>query len=66
MLFEETTGTLLCGDLFSHLGRPRPLTDDDIVERRVEAEDMFRADVPHADTAPTIRRLADLSPTTWR
>jgi hypothetical protein len=31
LLFEETTGTLFCGDLFSAVGACVPLTSDDIV-----------------------------------
>src|SRR5205085_10080727 len=30
VLFEETTRTLLCGDLFTHLGRGPALTTDDV------------------------------------
>src|ERR687889_672496 len=32
VLFEETTNTLLCGDLFSQVGAPAALTTDDIIE----------------------------------
>ena len=32
LLFEETTGTLLCGDLFTATGKSPALTEDDIVE----------------------------------
>ena len=32
VLFEETTGTLFCGDLFTHLGNGDPLTTADIVD----------------------------------
>src|SRR6202030_4493970 len=31
VLFEETTDTLLCGDLFTHVGNGPALTDHDIV-----------------------------------
>jgi hypothetical protein len=31
VLYEETTGTLLCGDLFTHLGDGPALTEADIV-----------------------------------
>ena len=41
VLFEETTGTLLCGDLFSQLGGETALTTDDIVEPAMAAEAMF-------------------------
>jgi flavorubredoxin len=64
VLYEETTGTLLCGDLFTHVGDGPPLTRDDIVEPAAAAEDMFRASCLTPDTAPTIRRLAELRPHT--
>ena len=31
VMFEETTGTLLCGDLFTQVGNGPPITDGDIV-----------------------------------
>ena len=43
VLFEETTGTLLCGDLFSQVGAGPALTTDDIVEPAMAAEGMFHA-----------------------
>ena len=43
VLYEETTGTLLCGDLFTQLGDPPALTGDDIVEAAAQAEDVFGA-----------------------
>jgi hypothetical protein len=43
VLYEETTGTLLCGDLFAHLGDGAPLTDKDVVGPAIAAEDMFHA-----------------------
>ncbi len=64
VLYEETTGTLLCGDLFTHVGDGPPLTHDDVVGPAGAAEDMFRASCLTPDTAPTIRRLAELRPRT--
>jgi flavorubredoxin len=64
VLYDETTATLFAGDLFSNLGDPVPLTTDDIVGAAGQAEDMFGATCLTATTAPTIRRLADLAPTT--
>jgi flavorubredoxin len=43
VLFDETTNTLLAGDLFSNLGDPAPVTSDDIVGAAGQAEDMFSA-----------------------
>ena len=64
LLFEETTSTLLCGDIGTHVGAVPALTDGDIVGPAGAAEDMFRATCLTAATAPTIRRLAGLAPTT--
>ncbi len=65
VLFEETTGTLLCGDLFSHLGgADAAVTSDDVVEPALVAEGMFRGSSLAPDTADVMRRLGDLSPTT--
>jgi flavorubredoxin len=64
VLYEETTKTLLCGDLFSQLGDPPALTTDDILEAAVMAEDVFGATCLTPRTGATIRNLAELSPTT--
>ncbi len=64
VLFEETTGTLLCGDLFTQQG-DGPVTDDgDIVGPAIAAEDAFGATALTPSTAPTIDGLAALEPTT--
>jgi flavorubredoxin len=63
-LYEETTGTLFCGDLFAHLGDGPALTTADIVGPAMAAEDTFAATSLGLLTAPTIRRLADLQPKT--
>lgn len=62
VLFEETTATLLCGDLFTMLGDGPATTDDDLVTRAAQAEDVFGATALTPSTAPTIRRLAELEP----
>jgi len=64
VLFEETTGTLLCGDLFTQLGDGPALASHDIVDAAGVAEDVFGATCLTPSTGPTIRALADLSPTT--
>ena len=65
LLFEEATGTLLCGDLFTHTGGGPPVTEDDVVERAFVTEDLFKAQTALTPaTAPTIRKLAALDPTT--
>ncbi len=62
VLYEETTGTLLCGDLFTSLGNGPVLTADDIVQPAMEAEAIFRATCLAPDTAAVMRRLGDLAP----
>jgi flavorubredoxin len=64
VLFEETTQTLLCGDLFTHVGNGPALTDGDIVEPALLAENMFGATALTPQTAPTLRKLAKLEPRT--
>jgi flavorubredoxin len=64
VLYEETTGTLLCGDLFTHLGDGPALTEADIVGPAVEAEDLFGYSSLAPGTPATIERLAGLQPRT--
>jgi flavorubredoxin len=64
VLFEETTRTLLCGDLFTHLGDGPALTEDDILEPAAAAEDLFGYSTLHPSTPDVVARLADLEPTT--
>jgi flavorubredoxin len=64
VIYEETTGTLMCGDLLGHLGQGPAVTSSDIVGPAMQAEDMFHATSVGVATAPTIRKLADLKPRT--
>jgi flavorubredoxin len=64
VLYEETTGTLLCGDLFTHLGNGPAVTNDDIVGPAAVAEDVFHATCLAPSTGATLRTLAALHPTT--
>jgi flavorubredoxin len=64
LLFEETTATLFCGDLFTHGGRASAEPSGDILGPAIETEAMFRATALTPDTGPTIRRLAELGATT--
>ena len=61
VMFEETTGTLLCGDLFAHFG-DAALTGDDILAPAVQAQQAFMGTAVTTFTAPTLRRLAALQP----
>lgn len=63
VIFEEVTGTLFCGDLFTQFGA-RATTEEDIVPAAIAAENMFHSTSVGPPTAPTIRRLADLKPST--
>jgi hypothetical protein len=64
LLYEETTATLLCGDLFTQVGDGPALVEHDIVGPAVAAEDLFGSSSlsPHMGT--TIRGLAPLAPAT--
>ena len=62
LLYEETTGTLLCGDLFTRLGDVPAISDSDPVGPAAAAEDMFKGTSLTAATGRTIRALADLQP----
>lgn len=64
LLYEEETGTLLCGDLFTAAGESPATTSDDIVGPAIATEDMFHASALTPTSAATIRRLADIEPTT--
>jgi flavorubredoxin len=65
VLFDETTRTLFCGDLFTQVGdAPALVHDTDLVTPAVVAEDMFLGTALTPATAPTIRQLADLEPRT--
>jgi flavorubredoxin len=62
VLFEESSGTLLCGDLFTQTGNAPALTSDDIVGPAIATEDLFRFSTLHPSTGRTLRRLATLAP----
>jgi flavorubredoxin len=64
VIYEETSRTLFCGDLFTHLGNGPALTESDIVGPALAAEDIFYDTSLGPSIAPTVRRLADLAPRT--
>jgi flavorubredoxin len=64
LLFEESTGTLLCGDLFTQTGLTGALTESDIVGPAAAAEDLFQFSSLHPGMGTTIRALASLAPRT--
>jgi flavorubredoxin len=65
VLFDETTATLFCGDLFTQVGGgPALVHDADLITPAFAAEDMFHATGLTPSTARTIHGLADLAPRT--
>ncbi|TMJ02703.1 MAG: MBL fold metallo-hydrolase [Alphaproteobacteria bacterium] len=64
VMYEETTGTLLCGDLFTQLGDGPALTDRDVVGPAIAGEDVFNYSALSPRMGTTIRALADLAPRT--
>ena len=64
VVYEESTGTLLCGDLFTQLGNGPALTEGDVVGPAIAAEDLFNYSSLNPEMGTTIRALAKLSPRT--
>ncbi|HEV7208618.1 MAG TPA: MBL fold metallo-hydrolase [Mycobacteriales bacterium] len=62
LYYDEVTGTLLCGDLFTAAGKHAACTDADIIGPAIAAEDFFGATCLTPATGPTIRTLAALQP----
>jgi flavorubredoxin len=62
LIYEETTGTLFCSDLFAHGGDAPALTESDIVAPGIAFESRSHAMSLTAATAPSLRRLATLEP----
>jgi flavorubredoxin len=62
VLFEETTSTLFCGDIFSRSGPAPVTTDADIVEAAIAHDNKMHGNAHTPLTAPTLRRLAALKP----
>ena len=62
VMLEESSGTLLCGDLFTQIGDGPAVTESDVVGPAVATEDMFRYSSLNPGMGATIRRLAELAP----
>ncbi|MFG1933068.1 MBL fold metallo-hydrolase [Mycobacterium sp. NPDC048908] len=62
--FDETTTTLLAGDLMAQAGNPAPLTESDCVAPAIAAEHLFHATGLTTNLQPTLEQLANLQPTT--
>lgn len=64
VLYEEVTGTLLAGDLFTQLGNRPAVVTDDIVGPALEAEALFGYSSLTPGLTVALDRLAALEPTT--
>lgn len=64
VLYEESTGTLFCGDLFTQQEEAPPLVERDIVGPAIEAEDVFGYSALNPAMGATLRNLSELSPRT--
>jgi hypothetical protein len=62
MFFETETGTLFIGDLCTQLGDGPAITDADLLDAAVTAEDVFHQTSPGPSVPATYRRLAELAP----
>src|SRR6478672_8482640 len=65
VMYEESTGTLLCGDLFTQLGDgPALVHGGDIVGPAIQGEDLFQYSSLAPGMGSAIRRLAPIKPKT--
>jgi len=64
VFFEQETATLFCGDLVTQLGDGPAVTDADLVEAAIAAEELFGQTSLGPQVPQTYRRLADLQPQT--
>jgi flavorubredoxin len=62
LIYEEITGTLFRGDLFTQIGQGPAITKASIVEAAIAAENAFQATSLTPATGPTIRMLGALKP----
>jgi flavorubredoxin len=60
LLYDETTRTLFCGDLFTQTGAYAPASTDDLIGPAGVAEDIFRASSLAPSSGATVRSLAEL------
>jgi flavorubredoxin len=64
LIYEETTGTLLTGDLFTQYGEAPATTESDIVEPAIAGEDVANYSALNPAMGATLRKLAELKPRT--
>ena len=64
LFYEETGGTLFCGDILTHTGDGPALVETDIVGPALAADAMFHAMSMAPNTKAVLERLAALKPRT--
>jgi flavorubredoxin len=64
VMYEESTGTLLCGDLFTQFGNEPALADGDIVGPAIAAENVLSYSALNPGMGTTIRDLSRFEPRT--
>jgi len=64
LIYEEVTGTLLCGDLFTQYGQCDATTESDIVGAAIASEDIANYSALNPAMGATLRKLAELKPRT--
>jgi flavorubredoxin len=62
VLFDQTTKTLFCGDLFSRTGPAPATTTDDIADAAIAHDQLMHGHAYTPNTGPTLRSLAALEP----
>jgi flavorubredoxin len=60
IVYDQTTRTLFCGDLFTQTGAYPAASDDDLIGPAIVAEDIFHASSLAPASGATLRRLAEL------
>jgi flavorubredoxin len=60
VLYDETTKTLFCGDLFTRTGAYAASSSDDLMGPAIAGEDLFGASSLAPSSGATVRRLAAL------
>lgn len=64
VLFEEVSGTLFCGDLFTHVGDGPALVESEVLTPAIATDAMFLAEAVTPHSGELLRQLAALSPRT--
>jgi flavorubredoxin len=62
VFFEQETGTLFCGDLLTQFGDGPAITDNNLLEAAIQAEEAFHQTSLGPAIPATYRRLAELQP----